>query len=192
MGDYLELIKNKRNLISLLILLIMIVAIYAFITFRQQQIIKSRAAASPIVFSGDNVTQKTDGTWVAKKPNIAFQLTSPLGPQGNYACNVNYTLNPSTPGINASISVQMSVDSPNSACAVLYLDNKPQPVNSLNCTPGSEGLYDCGTTITSGSKGSHIVQLKFGQQAAYSGVICNEPVSCNPVVYQAKAPGQTQ
>ncbi|MDD5416035.1 MAG: IPT/TIG domain-containing protein [Candidatus Daviesbacteria bacterium] len=76
-----NLFRNKKNLVSLLVLGILILGIPLGVNLvRTQQIIKSRAAVDPIVFTGSNVSKKSDGTWVATKPQIQVQLTSPLGP----------------------------------------------------------------------------------------------------------------
>ncbi len=80
MGEILEYFKNKKNLVGLLILGLLILGIPLGVSLvRLQQIIKSRATADPIVFTGPNVRQKADGTWVATKPQIQLQITSPLG-----------------------------------------------------------------------------------------------------------------
>lgn len=90
MGEFLKsfkdeaslLLRNKKNLAGLLILGILILAVPVGIDLiRHQQIIKSRAAADPIVFTGPNVVQR-DGEWKAVKPQISLELTSPLGPPG--------------------------------------------------------------------------------------------------------------
>ncbi|MDD5147230.1 MAG: IPT/TIG domain-containing protein [Candidatus Daviesbacteria bacterium] len=76
-----NLFRNKKNLVSLLVLGILILGIPLGVNLvRTQQIIKSRAAVDPIVFTGSNVSKKSDGTWVTTKPQIQVQLTSPLGP----------------------------------------------------------------------------------------------------------------
>lgn len=86
MGDFLDFFKQKKNLINLLLLGILVLALPIGINLvRQQQILKSRAVADPIVFAGDNVEQKSDGTWVAKDPKISLELTSPLGPPASPA-----------------------------------------------------------------------------------------------------------
>lgn len=80
MGKFVEYFKQKKNLANLLILGILVLAVPVGIKIlQQQQIIKSRATADPVVFTGDNVTQQ-DGKWVAKKPQISLELISPLGP----------------------------------------------------------------------------------------------------------------
>lgn len=83
MGEIFAYFKNKKNLVNLLILSILVLGIPLGVNLvRLQQIIKSRAAVDPIVFTGPNVRQKNDGSWVALKPQIQIQLTSPLGPPG--------------------------------------------------------------------------------------------------------------
>ncbi|MCL4366006.1 dockerin type I domain-containing protein, partial [Patescibacteria group bacterium] len=73
----------KKNLVSVLILGILILALPLGITLLQrQQNIKSRANVDPIVFSGANVEQR-NGNWVSLKPQISFELTSPLGPSAS-------------------------------------------------------------------------------------------------------------
>ncbi|MBI2196785.1 hypothetical protein HYU45_04225 [Candidatus Daviesbacteria bacterium] len=87
MGEFSELFKQKKTLITLLILGILILAVPLGINLiKQQQIFKSRAAGEPIVIQETkDVFQKTkpDGTleWVARKDaKISIELTSPLGP----------------------------------------------------------------------------------------------------------------
>lgn len=81
MGEFTDYFKQKKNLLNLLVLGILVLALPLGIDLiRQQQILKSRAAVDPIVFTGANVQQKTDGTWVALQPQIALTLASPLGP----------------------------------------------------------------------------------------------------------------
>lgn len=75
------LLRNRKNFINIIVLVILILALPLGLNIlRRQQIIKSRAAVDPIVFTGSNVRLKSDGTWVATKPQIQLQLTSPLGP----------------------------------------------------------------------------------------------------------------
>lgn len=81
MGEFADYFKEKKNLFNLLVLGILVLALPLGINLiRQQQILKSRAAVDPIVFTGDNVQKKADGSWVALKPQITLTLTSPLGP----------------------------------------------------------------------------------------------------------------
>lgn len=62
MGEFLDYFRQKKNLINLLLLAILVLALPLVIqTVRQQQIIKSRAAADPIVFVSDNVVDLPDG-----------------------------------------------------------------------------------------------------------------------------------
>lgn len=76
-----DLFRSKKNLTSLLILGILILALPIGIKqLQRQQIIKSRADVEPIIFTGPNVKQKADKTWVATKPEISLQIASPLGP----------------------------------------------------------------------------------------------------------------
>lgn len=83
MGELLEFFKKRKNLINVLILGILILGLYLGIGLaKREQIIKSRASEYPVVFTGDNVTQK-DGKWVAKSPKVTLKLTSPLGPAGS-------------------------------------------------------------------------------------------------------------
>ncbi len=77
-----QLLSSKKSVINLLILGILILGIPLGINLlKYQQIIKSRAEISPIVFKGNNVGQLT-GQWVVldrTKP-ISLELTSPFGP----------------------------------------------------------------------------------------------------------------
>ena len=83
MEDFLDFFKQKKNLANLLLLGILVLALPLGVQLiRQQQIIKSRAIADPIVFVGDNVEQK-DGKWIAKKPQISLELTSTLSQRGS-------------------------------------------------------------------------------------------------------------
>lgn len=80
MGEFLELFKKKNNLITLLILGILILAVPIGINLiKNQQIFKSRAAADPIVFTGNAVSR--NGQWfvVDRAKPISLELTSPLG-----------------------------------------------------------------------------------------------------------------
>lgn len=79
MGEFLEYFKQKKNLANLLLLGILMLAL-PIVTevMRQQQILRSRAQEEPIVFTGDNVKKKSDGTYVALKPQISVSITSPL------------------------------------------------------------------------------------------------------------------
>lgn len=80
MGDFLDYFKNTRNLISLLVLGILILAVPIGINLvRQQQILRSRAAVDPIIFTGTGVSQR-NGNWVSTTPQVSIKLTSPLGP----------------------------------------------------------------------------------------------------------------
>jgi len=81
MGEFLEHFKNeaksllldKKNLANLLVLGILILAVPLGVDLiRKQQIIKSRAAADPIVFTGINVVQR-NGQWMALKPQISLE-----------------------------------------------------------------------------------------------------------------------
>lgn len=89
MDDFLDSSDNlftKKNLISLLILAIMIVAIPIGVKLIQnQQILKSRALAPSIQFTGQGVTcngkscvtTQVDSTGHA---TVDLEITSPLGP----------------------------------------------------------------------------------------------------------------
>lgn len=173
MGEFLDTLKyeaksllfNKKSLINLLILSIIILSLYLFINLRQSQIIKSRAAADPIVFvAGDNVSQKSDGTWVAKKPQVPIKLTSPLGPPGaacvvkgpatvktgdpvNFSATATgvdkpiqmveiYARRPGTTGLTATDFVQIASNTCDSTA------------NSPTCSAtGSYAFYTAGTPI---------------------------------------------
>lgn len=102
-----DLFRSKKNLINLLVLVILILALPLSVNLvRQQQIIKSQAAVDPIVFTGSNVEQR-DGKWVALKPQISLELTSPLKPASQPTGTPSPTP-PSTPP--ASFSFNVSVD----------------------------------------------------------------------------------
>lgn len=86
MGEFSELFKHKKNLITLLILGILILAVPLGINLiKKQQIFKSRAAGEPIAIKATTeVFQKTKPggglEWVAKKnAKISIELNSPLG-----------------------------------------------------------------------------------------------------------------
>ncbi len=181
MGEIVDYFKNRKNLVSLLILGILILGIPLGINLlRTQQIIKSRAAADPVVFTGTNVTHKSDGSWVTKIATVSVALTSPLGPAGTYNCNSTYTVYPAAPSRNVDIKIDVSSDSPNYYCPVLFQDNKA--ISTSACTGDQQGFH---CTIKSGAAGNHILQLKFGQTTAYPGTNCNQPVICSPAAYQA-------
>src|SRR3990172_4405966 len=123
MSDFLDFFRIKKNLINLLLLGILVLALPLGVDLiRQQQIIKSRALAEPIVFAGDNVEQK-DGKWIAKAPQISLEITSPLGP-------------PASPRPSTSPSPGSS-PSPSGTKFVLYWGNTPV---SIRIT--LEGKYD--------------------------------------------------
>ncbi len=87
--------KNRKNLISVLLLGILILALPLGIRqLQMQQIIKSRAATDPVVFTGPNVKQKGNGVWVATKPKISLQITSPLGPPVGASTQTAQSKNP--------------------------------------------------------------------------------------------------
>ncbi|MDO8573849.1 MAG: hypothetical protein Q7R77_03800 [Candidatus Daviesbacteria bacterium] len=77
MGEFLDYFKNKKNLANLLLLGILVLAIPLGVNLiKQQQILKSRATAAAIVFSGPNV--KTIGSkTVATKPDVILEITAP-------------------------------------------------------------------------------------------------------------------
>lgn len=182
MGEFLDFFKNKKNLINILILGILILALPLVVAgLRWQQIIKSRAVADPIVFTGTNVTKKNDGSWVARTATVSVQLTSPLGPPGTYNCTSTYTLYPVTPAPNVDLRVNILGNSSNSSCPVLYQDN--QAISTSSCSTDSNP-QSIRCNIKSGVSGAHILQLKFGQAATYPGTTCNQVVICNPAVYQ--------
>ncbi len=85
MGEFSEFIKNKKNVATLLFMGILILAIPLGLNYRQQQIIKSRASAEPIVFKGDNIVDLPGNRKGFKldaegKAIVKLELTSPLGP----------------------------------------------------------------------------------------------------------------
>ena len=82
MGEFLDFFKKKKNIISVLILGILILALPLGINLiHQQQIIKSRATADPIVIKSTTDVFQVNGQWVAKKDaKISLEITSPLGP----------------------------------------------------------------------------------------------------------------
>jgi|Napbiome12C3dose_1001474.scaffolds.fasta_scaffold00001_132 hypothetical protein len=86
MGEFSELFKHKKNLITLLLLGILILAVPIGINLiKQQQIFKSRAANPPIVIKetkGVFQRLKAGGgyEWVMEKDaKVSLELTSPLG-----------------------------------------------------------------------------------------------------------------
>ncbi|MBU1032219.1 hypothetical protein KKE03_04865 [Patescibacteria group bacterium] len=84
MGEFLEFFKTKKNLTSLLLLGILILGLPIGIELlKQQQIIKSGAETQdPIQFIKSDTEFESSGAWVTTDPNITFNITSPLGPQG--------------------------------------------------------------------------------------------------------------
>ena len=82
MGDFLSYFKSKKVLINLLVLGILVLALPLGIKLiREQQIIKSRATEQPPVkfIEGENTFQR-NGQWMATRPQVTLELTSPLGP----------------------------------------------------------------------------------------------------------------
>lgn len=79
-------LRDKRNLINLIILIIIIIAIPASVYLvRQQQILKSRAEITQIIFIGDRVVTLPDGKKGLKlnqqdEAKVDLHLISPLGP----------------------------------------------------------------------------------------------------------------
>ena len=91
MGEFRDYFRNKKNLTNLLLLGIVMLALPLGVGLvRQQQILRSRAVADPITFSGANVVQK-DGKWYATKPHITVELTSPLGGVAGNSSTTNTT-----------------------------------------------------------------------------------------------------
>lgn len=77
MGEFLDYFRNKKNLANLLLLGILVLAIPLGVNLvRQQQVLKSRATASAIVFSGPNVKTINNKT-VATKPEVTLEITAP-------------------------------------------------------------------------------------------------------------------
>ncbi|EKD84797.1 MAG: hypothetical protein ACD_38C00158G0006 [uncultured bacterium] len=117
-NEIINLFQSKKNLVNLLLLGIMILALPLTVkVVREQQIVQSRAVNPPIVFKGDNVSQK-DGKWVASKPQITLELTSPFGPPAGVGIN-NPTPSPSAgnPTPSPSPSVSPSPSAAGRACS---------------------------------------------------------------------------
>ncbi len=78
------IIRNKKNLTTLLLLAISVLVLQLTIQgLRNQQIIKSRATSDPIVFVPSSTLEQKGGKWVTTKPQVALELTSPLGNPGD-------------------------------------------------------------------------------------------------------------
>src|SRR3990172_9539806 len=144
MSDFLDFLKNKKNLINLLLLGILVLALPLGVDLiRKQQIIKSRAIADPIVFVGDNVEQK-DGKWIAKDPQISLELTSPLGPPVSQVISPSPTVPPSPScsyklifGLNGPVSEKIKQLYTNPSIrfiAVGWKDFQPNPDPAYNFT----------------------------------------------------------
>lgn len=68
---------TKRNIIGLIIIAILVIAIpLSVYLIRQQQILKSKAAAAPVTFSGDGVTQSSEG-FVTTEKHVLIDLRAP-------------------------------------------------------------------------------------------------------------------
>ncbi|MBI2019114.1 IPT/TIG domain-containing protein [Candidatus Daviesbacteria bacterium] len=84
MGEFLDYFKNKKNLANLLLLGILVMALpIAVQTMRQSQIIKSRAAAGDIVFTGNNLVTLPGNKLGFKldpagKPVVGLEISSPI------------------------------------------------------------------------------------------------------------------
>lgn len=108
-----DLLRNKKNLISLLVLGILILALPLGINLiRQQQILRSRAGVDPIVFTGTNVEQR-NGKWIVLDPKqpISLQLTSPLDPPGVPTPSQSPTSPPATACGTVALSLSPSAGS---------------------------------------------------------------------------------
>lgn len=149
MGEILDYFKNKKNLVSLLVLGILILGIPLGVNLvKLQQIIKSRAAVDPITFTGPNVRQKNDGTWVATKPKIQLQLTSPLGPPGSPAPSPSGSPRPSpssSPSPSPSTRSRVYIDPAiaNSGSRVVMIATAPMGCETYIDFNTGTGLVSC-------------------------------------------------
>ncbi len=72
---------NKKNIFTFLIIGILLLVIPVGVKLvQEQQLLKSKAAVDPIVFTGPNVSKNAAGEYVAKDPTVQVELRSPLGP----------------------------------------------------------------------------------------------------------------
>lgn len=147
MGEILDYFKNKRNLVSLLILGILILGIPLGVNLvRLQQIIRSRAAGEPpIKFVGDNVKQKSDGSWVATKPQIQLQLTSPLGPPagspGGGNSNTKVYIDPASPIISGSRITMTATGTLECSTSITF-----DPGQGFNCSTADDSSFKLSCT----------------------------------------------
>lgn len=179
-----NLFHNKKNVINLLILGILILGIPLGVNLvRTQQIIKSRAAVDPITFTGPNVRQKGNGAWVATKPQIELQLTSPLGPPAPggspipsaspapsgspqpRACTVSWTLNPASPPANSNTAINITgLNDPQGWLNVqLWRDGQRICTTVAECNfsvvGGSQPVFTY-ASVNAGAAGTHTLTFK--------------------------------
>ncbi len=175
MGEFLDsfkngandLLRNKKNLISLLVLGILILALPIGINLiRQQQILRSRADVDTIVFTGTNI-EKRNGKSIVLDPKqpISLQLTSPLGPPGSgqsspptgpTACGtVALSLSPASGNLNLGQNNEIGIKLLPNGCDIVAvefgLNYVPDQLNVTSIAQGS-GVFEMAEV--GGSRGS--------------------------------------
>lgn len=161
---------DRKTLINLLMTLVVLAVLPLGVNLvRQQQILRSRAVEDPIKFTGPNVEQR-QSKWVATKPQIALELSSPLGPPGGSGsgggggggsageCTVEWQLSNSSPAPDSTIQVKVKgIKDPQGWQNVeLYLDGETKDFGWGGIEGGSTFVYN---KIPSKSLGEHT--LKF-------------------------------
>ena len=158
MSDFAELIKVKKNLINLLVLAILVLALPIGINLiKQQQILRSRAAAVPITVEGSCITNR-NGKLVATCPQVTVKLVSPLG-----GPTVSSSASPS-PTPSPSGGIQLTVVPTNGTTVTIAWSGIPNPSSKdwvgfyLSGTTGASGwkdwVYTNSCTKTAGSASS--------------------------------------
>lgn len=104
-------LSNRKNLINLGVFVALVVGLLVGIYLvQQQQLLRSRASADQIVFSGPNV-KNIGNKQVLTSPEVDIDLF--LGPPGTYtgAFNAAYTFDPTTLVANQPFSMSVTPDS---------------------------------------------------------------------------------
>lgn len=159
-----EFFRNKKNLIILAVLLLALPVGIFLIT--QQQIFKSKASVLPIVFTGANVEQRQDGSWVARAPQIILKLTSSLGsggsptptssPTATTCGTVVLSLNPSTGNLSLNQNNEIDVKLLPGGCDITAvefgLNYVSTTLNVVSISPGSTafGMIEAGDSSEGG------------------------------------------
>lgn len=217
-SDFGEKFFSRKNIITFLLVGISLLVIPVGVKLvQEQQVLKSKATGNEVVFVPKEgvVECSKSGECVTKDIKVEVNLTSPFGEPGDLlptatptptlgpttptlvppitpapasGCTVRYDLNPSSPPANTDVTVTFPItNSPNLNCVVLFQDGAPQACRLVQ--PGN--VLTC--TANSGATGSsHLLQLKYGQDAYYRDQNprpnCGQEVVCNHTTYQTGGP----